>query len=172
MRQRGSGIGRRCGRRLTMPDAISFIDCPAVASNRRARSEMPNAVTYDLAGKHALVTGGGTGIGAAIALALARAGALVTVCGRRQAELYASASRHDNIQAHAADVTDQASLQRLYSHAQAGRGAFGIVVANAGVAESMPAEKISRALWEEIIGINLTGAILYVRAALAGIRAL
>jgi NAD(P)-dependent dehydrogenase (short-subunit alcohol dehydrogenase family) len=131
---------------------------------------MPNAITYDLAAKHALVTGGGTGIGAAIALALARAGAQVTICGRRLAELNASASRHDNIHARAADVTDQASLQRLYHDAQAERGAFGIVVANAGAAESAPAEKISRALWDEIIGINLTGAFLSVQPALATMR--
>src|SRR5262249_44815545 len=169
MRQHGSGIGRSCGRRLTMPDATSSIDCPAAASNRRVQSEMASAATYDLAGKHALVTGGGTGIGAVIALALARAGAHVTICGRRQAELDASAARHGNIHAHAADVTDQASLQRLY-HAQARRGAFGIVVANAGVAESMPAEKISRPLLDEIIGINLTGAFLSVQPALAAMR--
>jgi NAD(P)-dependent dehydrogenase (short-subunit alcohol dehydrogenase family) len=153
-----------------MPDAISFIDCPAAVSNRRVQSEMSSAATYDLAGKHALVTGGGTGIGAAIALALARAGAQVTICGRRQAELDASAARHGNIRAHPADVTDQASLQRLYSHAQAERGAFGIVVANAGVAGSVPAEKISRALWDEIVGINLTGAFLSVQPALAAMR--
>jgi len=153
-----------------MPDAISFIDCPAAASNRRVQSEMLSAATYDLAGKHALVTGGGTGIGAAISLALARAGAQVTICGRRQAELDASATRHGNIHAHAADVTDQASLQRLYCHAQAERGAFSIVVANAGVAESVPAEKIPRALWDEIVGINLTGAFLSVQPALAAMR--
>ena len=131
---------------------------------------MPNAITYDLAGKHALVTGGGTGIGAAIALALARAGAQVTICGRRLAELNASASRHSNIHARAADVTDQGSLQRLYRDAQAERGAFGIVVANAGAAESAPAEKISPALWDEIVGVNLTGAFLSVQPALAAMR--
>ncbi len=58
-----------------------------------------------LAGKHALVTGGGTGIGAAIALALAQADATVTVCGRRIVELKESAARHDNIHMQVADVT-------------------------------------------------------------------
>ena len=123
-----------------------------------------------LAGKHALVTGGGTGIGAAITLALAQADALVTICGRRVEELQASAQRHDNIHAQAADVTDADALQRLYRDAQAARGDFSIVVANAGVAESAPAEKVSRALWDQTIAVNLTGAFLSVQPALAAMR--
>jgi NAD(P)-dependent dehydrogenase (short-subunit alcohol dehydrogenase family) len=129
---------------------------------------MASAVT--LAGKHALVTGGGSGIGAAIALALAERGAAVTICGRRPAELKMSASHHGNIHPQTADVTDTDSLQRLYRDAQAARGSFGIVVANAGAAESAPAEKVSRALWEQTIAVNLTGAFLSVQPALAAMR--
>jgi NAD(P)-dependent dehydrogenase (short-subunit alcohol dehydrogenase family) len=129
---------------------------------------MPGALT--LAGKHALVTGGGTGIGAAIALNLAQADALVTICGRRVAELQASAQRHNNIHAQAADITDADELQRLYRDARAARGDFSIVVANAGVAESAPAEKVSRALWDQTIAVNLTGAFLSVQPALAAMR--
>ncbi|MBO0716287.1 MAG: SDR family oxidoreductase [Rhizobiales bacterium] len=124
-----------------------------------------------LAGKHALVTGGGTGIGAAIALALAECGAAVTICGRRLAELHSSAKRHDNIHAEAADVTDADSLRRLYTDAQGERGSFGIVVANAGAAESAPTEKVTRALWDHTIAVNLTGAFLSVQPALAAMRA-
>jgi NAD(P)-dependent dehydrogenase (short-subunit alcohol dehydrogenase family) len=123
-----------------------------------------------LAGKHALVTGGGTGIGAAIALALVERGAAVTICGRRPAELKKSASRHDNIHVQTADVTDADSLRRLYCDAQAARGSFGIVIANAGAAESAPAEKVSRALWDQTIAVNLTGAFLSVQPALATMR--
>ena len=129
---------------------------------------MASALT--LAGKHALVTGGGTGIGAAIALALAQVGAAVTICGRRLAELQTSAKRHANIHAQSADVTDADSLLRLYHDAQAARGSFGVVVANAGAAESSPAEKISRALWDHTIAVNLTGAFLSVQPALAAMR--
>src|SRR3984957_20562738 len=100
----------------------------------------------DLAGKHALVTGGGRGIGATIALALADAGAAVTICGRRRQQLDETAARHKNIHAETADVTDQKSLAQLYDTAQAARGKFDIVVANAGGAQSSPAEKISAAL--------------------------
>jgi NAD(P)-dependent dehydrogenase (short-subunit alcohol dehydrogenase family) len=123
-----------------------------------------------LAGKHALVTGGGTGIGAAIALALAECGAAVTICGRRDAELKKSAARHKNIHPQTADVTDGESLRHLYRDAQAARGSFGIVVANAGVAESAPAEKVSRALWDHTVAVNLTGAFLSVQPALAAMR--
>jgi NAD(P)-dependent dehydrogenase (short-subunit alcohol dehydrogenase family) len=130
---------------------------------------MASALT--LSGKHALVTGGGTGIGAAIALTLAQAGAAVTVCGRRVAELQASAKRHDKIHPQTADVTDADSVQRLYRDAQAARGDFSIVVANAGAAESAPAEKVTRALWDHTIAVNLTGAFLSVQPALAAMRA-
>ena len=115
----------------------------AGSSEPRAGRGLIMASAVTLAGKHALVTGGGTGIGAAIALALAECGAAVTICGRRLAELQVSAKRHDNIHPQTADVTDADSLQRLYHDAQAARGAFGIVIANAGVAESAPAEKVS-----------------------------
>ncbi len=74
----------------------------------------------NLKGKHALVTGGGSGIGAAIAFALARAGADVTICGRRTEELEFTAERHDNIHWVTADVTDEASVGQLYE-----RGAKG-----------------------------------------------
>jgi NAD(P)-dependent dehydrogenase (short-subunit alcohol dehydrogenase family) len=121
-------------------------------------------------GKHALVTGGGSGIGAAIALALAEAGADVTICGRRQRQLDATAVRHKNIHAEAADVTDQKSVAQLYQHAQAQRGEFDIVVANAGGAQSAPAERISPELWTNTLKVNLAGAFYSVQPALAGMR--
>lgn len=125
----------------------------------------------NLTGKHALVTGGGSGIGAAIAFALARAGAGITICGRRTEELEFTAERHDNIYWVTADVTDEASVGRLYDEAQAARGPFDIVVANAGMVESAPAEKVTREIWSKILDVNLTGAFLSVKPAIAGMRA-
>jgi NAD(P)-dependent dehydrogenase (short-subunit alcohol dehydrogenase family) len=123
-----------------------------------------------LTGKHALVTGGGSGIGAAIAFALAHAGAHVTICGRRLPELEFTAERHPSIHAEVADVTDEKSIARLYQRAQKARGKFDIVVANAGMAESVPAEKISHELWSNTLEVNLTGAFFSVRPALAEMR--
>ena len=120
--------------------------------------------------KHALVTGGGSGIGAAIAFGLADAGASVTICGRRLEDLEFTAERHENIHVEAADVTDQASIERLYKRAQKARGKFGIVAANAGAAESAPAEAVSLELWNRMLAVNLTGAFFSVQPALAGMR--
>ncbi len=124
----------------------------------------------DLSGKHALVTGGGSGIGAAVALALAEAGASVTICGRRRQMLETCAARHKNLHAETADVTSVDSVTRLYQAAQAARGKFDIVVANAGGAESAPAEKISPKLWTDTLNVNLSGAFFSVQPALAPMR--
>jgi NAD(P)-dependent dehydrogenase (short-subunit alcohol dehydrogenase family) len=124
-----------------------------------------------LAGRHALVTGGGTGIGAAIAITLARAGAAVTICGRRLQPLQAMAAGDSGIHAVAADVTDESALARLYEQADAAGKPFDIVVANAGTAESAPAQKTSLELWNRMVNVNLTGAFLTVKPALAAMRA-
>ena len=123
-----------------------------------------------LAGRHALVTGGGTGIGAAIATTLARAGAAVTICGRRQQPLQTIAEGDSNIRAMTADVTDETSVVKLYQQAEAAGEPIDIVVANAGMAESAPAHKTSLDLWTRTLNVNLTGAFLTVKPALAGMR--
>ena len=121
-----------------------------------------------ITGTHALVSGGGSGVGRAIALALAQAGVNVTICGRRQAELAKVASESDRIFGIATDVTDEASMAALYQQAEAARGPFDIVVANAGMAGSAPAHKTSLADWQRTLDVNLTGAFLTVKPALAG----
>jgi NAD(P)-dependent dehydrogenase (short-subunit alcohol dehydrogenase family) len=123
-----------------------------------------------LAGRHALVTGGGTGIGAAIAKALARAGAVVTICGRRQQPLQTIAEGSANIRAMTADVTVEASVVELYQKAEAAGEPIDIVVANAGTSESAPAHKTSLDLWTRTLNVNLTGAFLTVKPALTGMR--
>jgi NAD(P)-dependent dehydrogenase (short-subunit alcohol dehydrogenase family) len=122
-----------------------------------------------LDGRHALVTGGGSGIGAAIATTLARAGARVTICGRRLRPLQDVATSAANIRAVVADVSDEASVTELYRHAEADRP-IDIIVANAGTAESAPVQKTSLDLWNRMLDVNLTGAFLSVRPALAGMR--
>ena len=129
-------------------------------------------MTMGLAGRHALVTGGGTGIGAAIAVALAREGAAVTICGRRLRRLEAVAARDANIRAVSADVTDEDSMAKLHQRAESDGKAFDIVVANAGMAESAPAQKTSLDLWTRTLNVNLTGGFLTVKPALAGMRKL
>jgi NAD(P)-dependent dehydrogenase (short-subunit alcohol dehydrogenase family) len=69
-----------------------------------------------------------------------------------------------------ADVTDEESVAHLYQAAEAAGGPFGIVVANAGMAESAPAHKTSLELWTRTLDVNLTGAFLSVKPALAAMR--
>ncbi|MBX9776157.1 MAG: SDR family oxidoreductase [Xanthobacteraceae bacterium] len=127
-------------------------------------------MTMALTGRHALVTGGGSGIGAAIATALAQAGAIVTICGRRLAPLQVVAAQEANIQAVAADVTDEAAMTRLHEQAESQQRPFDIVIANAGMAGSAPAHNTSLDLWTRTLNVNLTGAFLTVKPALAGMR--
>jgi NAD(P)-dependent dehydrogenase (short-subunit alcohol dehydrogenase family) len=123
-----------------------------------------------LAGRHALVTGGGTGIGAATARGLAGAGATVTVCGRRLRPLQTVAAGEARIRAVSADVTDEAAMMKLYEQAEAAGEPIDIVVANAGMAESAPAHKTSLELWNRTLAVNLTGAFLSVKPSLAAMR--
>lgn len=123
-----------------------------------------------LSGKHALVTGGGSGIGASIAKTLAKAGVQVTICGRRKELLEQTAAGGNTISAVVADVTDEAAMTKLHQQAQSAYGGFDIVVANAGGAESAPAEKVSAELWNKTLNLNLTGAFFSVKPALADMR--
>ncbi len=118
-----------------------------------------------IAGRHALVTGGGSGIGRAIALGLAGEGLSVTICGRDRERLAGVA--HPRIHGVVADVTDEAAMAALHQAASAARGPFDIVVANAGATSSARADKVSLAEWTETLAVNLTGAFLTVRPALA-----
>ena len=119
-------------------------------------------------GRHALVTGGGSGVGRAIALALAGAGIDVTICGRREETLADVAKEHSRIFAIAADVTDEAAMAALYEKAEAARGPIDIVVANAGMAGSAPAHRTTHTDWRRTLDVNLTGSFLAVKPALAG----
>jgi len=120
-----------------------------------------------IAGRHALVTGGGSGVGRAIALALAEAGVAVTICGRRQQALEATAAQGKDIHPMVADVTDEAAVMGLYMLAEAARGPFDIVVANAGMSGSAPASRTALADWQRTLDVNLTGGFLTVKPALA-----
>lgn len=124
----------------------------------------------DLAGRHAVVTGGGTGIGAAIARALAGAGAMVTVMGRRHAPLEALAAELPGADAVTIDVTDEASVAAAMATARA-RAPIAILVNNAGGAETAPFAKTSTDLWQRMLALNLTGSFLCCRAALADVIA-
>jgi 3-hydroxybutyrate dehydrogenase len=113
--------------------------------------------------RHALVTGGGSGLGAAIAVALSEAGARVTILGRRREPLDALASAHKNMRAAVADVTDEGSAVAAFRDAIFANGPLSIIVANAGAAESAPFTRTGLDAFERMIAVNLTGVFLTLR---------
>jgi NAD(P)-dependent dehydrogenase (short-subunit alcohol dehydrogenase family) len=126
-------------------------------------------VSRPLADQHAIVTGGGRGIGAAIAAALAGEGATVSVLGRdggrlaAQVEALGGSSR---AQAVTVDVADEASVREAFVAIHGRFGRVDILVNNAGQAESASFARTDPALWQRMLAVNLTGTYLCTRAAL------
>lgn len=115
----------------------------------------------ELAGKHALVTGGARGIGAAIARSLAQAGARVTIAGRDQAALEAAA-RELGAQWVQMDVARADSVAAAFARL----APLDILVNNAGQAGSAPFGKTDETLWQRMLDVNLSGTFHCTQAAL------
>ena len=116
-----------------------------------------------LAGRHALITGGGRGIGAAVADALARLGADLTLVGRDAAVLEAKAGsiRDISVATVVGDVNDEASMAAAFERA----GPVSILINNAGIAESAPFGRIDDGHWDRTVATNLTGTFRCMRIA-------
>jgi 3-hydroxybutyrate dehydrogenase len=112
-----------------------------------------------LAGKLALVTGGGRGIGAAISRALASAGARVVVCGRTRAELDAIAREIGGV-AMPLDLLDRDATDELLASV----GHVDVLVNNAGIAESAALDRTTDELWDRILELDVTAAFRVIRA--------
>jgi NAD(P)-dependent dehydrogenase (short-subunit alcohol dehydrogenase family) len=119
-----------------------------------------------LDGRHAVVTGGGRGIGAAIATALGAAGARVTLMGRNEAQLKAKAETLPVAQGVRCDVTQEAGVAAAFAQAARAFGPVAILVNNAGAAESAPLLRTSLELFRRMLDVNLLGTFLCSRAAL------
>jgi|ERR671930_378284 NAD(P)-dependent dehydrogenase (short-subunit alcohol dehydrogenase family) len=116
--------------------------------------------------RHALVTGGGRGIGRTVAASLRRAGAVVTVVGRKEAALAEAVSCGHADGYVVADVTDEWALANGLKRAAAQRGAIDILVANAGSAESTPFAKADSDLFRRMFELNVMGVVHAIRAVL------
>jgi NAD(P)-dependent dehydrogenase (short-subunit alcohol dehydrogenase family) len=119
--------------------------------------------------QHALVTGGGRGIGRAIASVLVQAGATVTVLGRNRAaldEAVAGGSAHFAV---VADVADQTGVSAAIAEAAA-QQPIDILIANAGAAESAPFAKSDAALFKRMMDVNFMGVVHTVQAVLPAMR--
>ena len=116
-----------------------------------------------LAGKLALVTGGGRGIGAAIARELAAAGARVIVCGRTKADLDVVAKEIGGI-ALVIDLLDRAATDQVL----ASIGHVDVLVNNAGASESASLERTTDAMWDRIMELDATAPFRVIRALVPG----
>ena len=123
-----------------------------------------------LAGQHAVVTGGGTGIGAAIARALAAEGAKLTLVGRRREPLEEVAARIGALVA-PADVTDRTQVEEAFAIARDAQGPATILVNNAGAAAGVPFAKVTPEQWREMLAVNLDGMFHCCQAALPDLLA-
>jgi 3-hydroxybutyrate dehydrogenase len=119
-----------------------------------------NAPDQFLAGKHALVTGGGKGIGEAIADALLGHGACVTIAGRSEETLQATVrtlQSKGKINYVLVDVADAVSVQQAFEHATVRFGRIDILINNAGQASSAAFQKTDAQLWQRMLDVNLSG---------------
>jgi len=124
----------------------------------------------DLQGKHAFITGGGTGIGLATARMLAARGVKLTLAARNFARLEEAASQVGAFPV-SLDVANESSVTAAFEAARAQHGPVSILVNNAGVTPSAPLHNTQLSMWNEVLAINLTGAFLCSRAALADMYA-
>jgi NAD(P)-dependent dehydrogenase (short-subunit alcohol dehydrogenase family) len=124
-------------------------------------------MSFPLAGKVAVVTGAGRGIGAAIAAALSHQGAGVALIGRDAARLEKQAAElsADALVA-PADITDPDSLHQAFAKIRERFPRIDILVNNAGQAESAPFSRTDLALWNRMLAVNLTGTYLCIHEVL------
>ena len=125
----------------------------------------------DLNGRHAIVTGGGRGIGAAIAVELARLGARLTLLGRdeesleRQAKTLRTEHRAD-VSTFVCDVAKEQSIVLAFSQARSAHGDAYVLVNNAGQGDGAPFTATTVELWQRMLDVNLTSAFLCTQQVL------
>lgn len=132
-------------------------------------------MSQELQGRVAVVTGGGRGLGRAIALALAKEGARVAPVARTFSEVEKVAREITQAGGEArpyrCDVSSPSSLASAFEAIERDLGAVDILVANAGIAPSVPFVKTSLDLWQRTLDVNLTGVFLSAQAVVPGMVA-
>jgi NAD(P)-dependent dehydrogenase (short-subunit alcohol dehydrogenase family) len=126
----------------------------------------PQGNVFSLAGRVALITGGGTGIGLEIARCMLTAGATVIITGRRESVLHESAAElGEGAHYIANDITDLTGLDALVAQVEASHGPLDILVNNAGINMKKPALEVTDEDFNRIIHTNLSAVFALTRAA-------
>jgi len=124
---------------------------------------------FDLSGKTAIVTGGGTGIGRQMAQGLAEAGANLVLCARKAERCEQAASELEQLGVRAiglgCDVRDPEQVQHVVGKAVEELGGVDILVNNAGTVWGATPEEMPLEGWQKVIDVNLTGVFLFSQAA-------
>jgi NAD(P)-dependent dehydrogenase (short-subunit alcohol dehydrogenase family) len=124
---------------------------------------------FDLSGKTAIVTGGGTGIGRQMAQGLAEAGANLVLCARKAERCEQAASELEQLGVRAiglgCDVRDPEQVQHVVTKAVEELGGVDVLVNNAGTVWGASPEEMPLEGWQKVIDVNLTGVFLFSQAA-------
>ena len=124
---------------------------------------------FDLSGKTAIVTGGGTGIGRQMAQGLAEAGANLVLCARKAERCEQAASELEQLGVRAiglgCDVRDPEQVQHVVTTAVEELGGVDVLVNNAGTVWGASPEEMPLEGWQKVIDVNLTGVFLFSQAA-------
>ncbi|KAL1630020.1 hypothetical protein SLS54_000880 [Diplodia seriata] len=126
----------------------------------------------DFSGKVVLITGSAGGLGKAIAEAYLNAGAKVSICDINQDRLNVTAGEfkrthgNDKLLATVTDVTDETSVNDVFTKTIEKFGRLDIMVNNAGIADKFdPVGDVDRSLWDRVLAINLTAPFLFCKLA-------
>lgn len=134
--------------------------------------EMPGGKSNQLAGKVALVTGAGRGIGRQIALHLARNGAAIAGCSRSSDELGSLNAEIKVLQGdlfyRTVDVRDEQAIVDFIEDAKSKLGKIDIVINNAGIYRTEPVRDHTLATWHDVMNTNLTSALITCRHTVIG----
>jgi gluconate 5-dehydrogenase len=122
------------------------------------------APSFDLSGRLALVTGGGSGLGHAIASGLAGAGAKVVIVGRDAKRLERAARETGAAGTAVCDVTDRDAIARLVQEVERGHGAIDILVNNAGIQQRAPFPEFPADGWDRMIATHLSAPFFLAQA--------
>ena len=123
---------------------------------------------FGLAGKTALITGGGSGLGLAIAQAMAAAGAKVILAGRRAEVLAEAAAGIDGAVCETVDLAEVDTLAGFAKNVETRHGKIDILVNNAGNTIKKPFEETSLAEIDQVLDVHLRGALELTRTVIAG----